>query len=514
MSTSILDAGRLSTRVDALKQRIADHVTFTLARDRVSATDRDVYFGTAFAVRDRLAEKWAATQARYHRQDAKRVYYLSLEFLIGRTLGNALINLGLDDATAEALEELGYDLEELETTEPDAGLGNGGLGRLAACFMDSMATLEIPAYGYGIRYDHGLFRQVVTDGWQHELPEDWLAAGNPWEFERPEVVYPVRFGGSVELVAVPDGTLRRIWHANETVLAAAYDTPVVGWRGRHVNTLRLWSARAADPLHLETFNLGDYVGALAHQTRAQAISRILYPSDETPAGQELRLRQEYFFTSASLQDLVRRHVQQHGDVRTLADQAAIQLNDTHPAIAVPELMRLLVDEHEVPWDQAWRITTSALSYTNHTLLPEALERWPVSMMERLLPRHMQIIYLINWLHLEQLAEKAPLSAETITTVSLIDETHGRYVRMGHLAFLGSHQVNGVSALHTDLMRRTVFRDLHALYPDRVVNKTNGVTFRRWLHQANPRLTRLLVETLGERVLDDPEALTGLAAFAE
>jgi glycogen phosphorylase len=379
--------------------------------------------------------------------------------------------------------------------------------------MESMATLEIAGYGYGIRYDYGLFRQSINDGWQNELPEDWLSSGNPWEFERPEVVYPIHFGGNVELADQGNGVIRRIWHPAETVLAAAYDTPIVGWRGRHVNTLRLWSARAADPLRLDAFNQGDYVGALAHRARAEAISRILYPSDATPSGQELRLRQEFFFTSASLQDLVRRHVQQHGDLRSLADHAAIQLNDTHPAIAVAELMRLLADEHGLPWEEAWRIATNTLNYTNHTLLPEALETWPVSLMERLLPRHMQIIYLINWLHLEEQAAGEPLDSARLAAMSIIDEQHGRRVRMGHLAFIGSHKVNGVSALHTDLMRQTVFRDLHALYPGRITNKTNGITFRRWLQQANPRLTRLLVETLGEAVLDDPGHLERLADLA-
>jgi glycogen phosphorylase len=500
--------------VAAFKQAILAKLTYAVGKDPNSARDHDWFAATALAVRDDIIDRWMDTTRATYQGGQKRVYYFSLEFLIGRLLLDCLSNLGLIATARAALAELGIDFEALRRVEADAALGNGGLGRLAACFMDSMATLAIPAYGYGIRYDHGLFRQVVTDGWQHELPEDWLAAGNPWEFERPEVVYRVQFGGTVELAPAPGGSLRHIWHPNETILAAAYDTPVVGWRGRHVNTLRLWSARAADPLHLETFNLGDYVGALAHQTRAQAISRILYPSDETPAGQELRLRQEFFFTSASLQDLVRRHVQQHGDVRSLAEHAAIQLNDTHPAIAVPELMRLLVDEHELPWEEAWRITTGTLNYTNHTLLPEALERWPVSMLERLLPRQMQIIYLINWFHLEHLAERAPLREETITAISLIDETQGRFVRMGHLAFLGSHRVNGVSALHTELMRRTVFRDLNALYPDRIVNKTNGVTFRRWLQQANPRLTALLVETLGDRILDDPDALGALADHAD
>ncbi|MFL5324516.1 MAG: glycogen/starch/alpha-glucan phosphorylase [Microvirga sp.] len=504
-----------AARVDpaSFRDAILAKLTYSIGKDPSAARDHDWFAATALAVRDHVIDRWMdSTRATYQREQ-KRVYYFSLEFLIGRLLFEALGNLDLLDTAREALAELGVDLDRVRETEPDAALGNGGLGRLAACFMESLASLEVPAYGYGIRYDYGLFRQTVVDGRQHELPEDWLAGGNPWEFERPEVVYPIRFGGSVEHVA-EGGVIKRIWQPTETVLAAAYDTPVVGWRGRHVNTLRLWSARAADPLQLETFNLGDYVGALAHRARAEAISRVLYPSDATMAGQELRLRQEYFFTSASLQDLVRRHLQQYGTLSSLAEKSAIQLNDTHPAIAVAELMRLLVDEHGLPWEEAWAITTRTLSYTNHTLLPEALETWPVAMLERLLPRHMQIIYLINWLHLEQLAERAgPLDAGAVAAVSLIDETQERRVRMGHLAFLGSHKVNGVSALHTELMRKTVFKDLHALYPDRIVNKTNGITFRRWLHQANPRLRDLLAEAAGPEILDDPDALRRIEPLA-
>jgi starch phosphorylase len=418
-------------------------------------------------------------------------------------------NLNLVGEVRQALNGLGIDLDKLRTIEPDAALGNGGLGRLAACFMESLATLDIPAFGYGIRYDYGLFRQAIADGWQQEIPEDWLSFGNPWEFERPDIRYQIRFGGSVQMVGRPDGTIQHLWHSAETLNAVAFDTPMVGWRGRRINTLRLWSARAADPLVLEAFNRGDHVGAVSDRMRVEAISRVLYPSDATPAGQELRLRQEYFFTSASLQDLLRRHRERHPDFSNLPDHGAIQLNDTHPAIAVAELMRLLVDEHEVRWEEAWRITTATLNYTNHTLMPEALETWPVELMERLLPRHIQIIYLINFLHLESLAKDGEISADLVRRVSLIDESHGRRVRMGPLAFIGSHRVNGVSALHTDLMRETVFSDLHAIYPDRITNKTNGVTFRRWLQQANPELTRLLVEAVGPQVLDDPNALSGL-----
>src|SRR3954454_4123161 len=490
----------------ALRAAILDKMKYSVGRDVAAARDHDWLLATIMAVRDRIVDRWMDADQRTIAAGRKRVYYLSLEFLIGRLLSDTLSNLGLTEAARKALAGLNVDLDRLRALEPDAALGNGGLGRLAACFMESMASLSLPAYGYGIRYEHGLFRQVIADGRQREWPEDWLSFGNPWEFERPDVIYAVPFGGAVEVLSEADGTLRHVWRPTEIVQAVAFDTPVVGWRGRHVNTLRLWSARAVDPLQLETFNAGDYLGAMADRARAEAISRVLYPSDATPAGQELRLRQEFFFTSASLQDLLSRHRDQHGSLASLPDRAALQLNDTHPAIAVAELMRLLVDEHRLAWDEAWSITTRTLNYTNHTLLPEALESWPVCLMERLLPRHVQIIYEINWRHLNRLHQAGRLDAETAQAVSLVDERNGRRIRMGHLAFLGAHKVNGVSALHTRLMRETVFRDLHALEPDKIVNKTNGITFRRWLHQANPGLTRLLVSAVGERALDDAEAL--------
>ena len=498
--------------VATLRRSIVAKLTYSVGKDPIVATERDWFVATALATRDRIVERWMPSTRANYANNRKRVYYLSLEFLIGRLLYDSLTNLGMVEQVRIALAELGVDFDRLRAVEPDAALGNGGLGRLAACFMESMATLGIAAYGYGIRYAHGLFRQVIRDGNQFEYPEDWLSFGNPWEFERPDASYEIGFGGTVETVASADGTGRQVWHPGETVTAVAYDTPVVGWRGRHVNTLRLWSARAVDPLSLDVFNAGDYVGALAARAQANAISQILYPSDETPAGQELRLRQEFFFSSASLQDLMRRHLHQHHDVRLLPDKVAIQLNDTHPAIVVPELMRMLTDDHGIPWTEAWDITTRTVSYTNHTLLPEALESWPVPLMERLLPRHMQIIYHINAMLLDGLRGRA--DAPSLSSVSLIDEHAGRRVRMGNLAFLGSHKVNGVSALHTNLMRETVFHDLHRLHPDRITNKTNGITFRRWLFEANPRLTRLLTEVVGRRVLDDPSALKNLAAEAD
>ena len=494
-----------------LREAIRAKLAFVIGKSPETARERDWFAATALALRDRIVAACAASDPSVPN---KRVYYLSLEFLIGRLLSDAMNNLGLVETTRAALKDLGVDLGTVEAAEPDAALGNGGLGRLAACFMESMASIGLPAYGYGIRYDHGLFRQSFENGWQREAPETWLAEGNPWEFARPEATYTIGFGGHVTMSMVSEGVIRRNWQPAETVKAVAHDVPVVGWKGRTVNVLRLWKAEAEQPVDLAQFNGGDHVGAVAARARAEAISRVLYPSDSSTAGQELRLRQEYFFTSASLQDLVRRHVAERGDVRSLADHAAIQLNDTHPAIAVPELMRILLEDHGLTWEDAWHVTTNTLNYTNHTLLPEALETWPVELMERLLPRHMQIIYLINWMHLEEQGKNGRSDAAHLAAVSLIDESHGRRVRMGHLAFHGSRRVNGVSALHTELMRKTVFADLHALDPDKIVNKTNGITFRRWLHNANPGLTKLAVEAVGPGVLDDPELLKGLEAFAQ
>ncbi len=499
--------------VATFRAAILSKLRYMAAKDPALARDRDWLVAVSLAARDRVVNRWNETTRRTLRQGRKHVYYFSLEFLVGRMLLDALSNLGLVATARAALEDLGVDFERIRRIEADPALGNGGLGRLAACFMESMATLGIPAHGYGIRYDHGIFRQVLRDGWQHELPEDWLRFGNAWEFERPEATASVGFGGRVEEVVASDGTRRAVWHPAETVLAVAHDMPIPGWRGRHVNTLRLWSARAADPLSLSDFNRGDHVGALAERVRLEAISRVLYPSDETAAGQDLRLRQEFFFASASLQDLLRRHCAQHGELASLPDHAAIQLNDTHPAIAVPELMRLLVDVHRMSWDAAWHIVTQVFNYTNHTLLPEALETWPVDQLAALLPRHLEIIVRLNAAHLD--ARRAEgRDGNFIAAVSLIDETNGRRVRMGHLAFLGAHRVNGVSALHTDLMRQTVFRDLHAAYPAKIVNKTNGITMRRWLFQANPGLTALLVDAVGPAIGDDPDALAGLAQLAD
>jgi starch phosphorylase len=512
--THVLSLPPLHPQAAELRDVILNKLTYFCSKTPANAVPYDWYLATVLAVRDRLVDRWLSSDQRAERKHGKRVYYLSIEFLIGRLLFDSLINLRLLGTARTALSSLGVDLDNLRKLEPDAALGNGGLGRLAACYMDSMAALAVPAYGYGIRYEHGLFMQEIRDGWQHELPERWLALGNPWEFERRETEYSVRFGGSVEYIGGSDGTARGLWYPDERVLAVAHDTPIAGWRGRHVNPLRLWSARATTPVHLAAFNEGDIVGATATRAHAEAISRVLYPSDATPAGQELRLRQEYFFTSASLQDIVLRHLQQFGDLNSLPDHVAIQLNDTHPAIAVPELMRILVDEQDFQWDQAWRITKATLSYTNHTLLPEALESWPVTLLNRLLPRHMQILYLINMQHLNEAVSKGFTDPDMLAAISLVQEGQDKRVRMGHLAFVGSHRINGVSSLHTNLMGQTVFHDLDRVAPGRIVNVTNGISFRRWLFEANPDLTALLSGTLGERILDDPNELIGLERFAD
>ncbi len=496
---------------EALKRDILAKLTLAVGKDPMHASPRDWLVATSLAVRDRLALRWMESTRQIYADEEKRVYYLSMEFLLGRLLIDNLTNLGLRETCDAALAKLGQSLDELKELEPDAALGNGGLGRLAACFLESMGSVGIAGFGYGIRYDHGLFRQAFDSGNQIEKPEDWLSFGNPWQFERPEVIYEIGYGGVTEGDSV-DKPRHARWLPKRRVLAVAFDTPIAGWKGRRVNTLRLWSARSPDLMRLEEFNRGDYLGALADQAEAESISRVLYPDDSTELGQELRVKQEYFFTSASLQDLIRRHLDQYPDLSNLQDKAAIQLNDTHPALAVPELMRLLVDEHATPWEEAWKITRGCIAYTNHTLMPEALESWPVALIERLLPRHMQII---NALHADQMhtLNTNKIDQETMTEVSLIDQESHR-VRMGHLAFLGSHRVNGVSALHSGLMKETVFRALHQQFPERIINQTNGITPRRWLLQCNPGLAALITEAIGDRWVGDLPALEALAPMAD
>ncbi|MEH6719744.1 MAG: glycogen/starch/alpha-glucan phosphorylase [Aurantimonas endophytica] len=499
---------------DTLARQIVEKLTYSIGKNPASARKYDWLRATTLAVRDRIMDHWFESADRFAEEGGKRVCYLSMEFLIGRMLRDAINNLGLTEPVREALARYGVELDMIELLEPDAALGNGGLGRLAACFMESMASTGVPGYGYGIRYVHGFFRQEIADGAQVELPETWLVHGNPWEFERRNASYEIGFGGKVSTIQEPGRPSRQVWRPAERVLAVAYDTPMVGWRGRQVNTLRLWSAQALDPILLDAFNSGDHIGALVESNKAEAITRVLYPADSHQAGQELRLRQEYFFSSASLQDIIRRHLEENDNLSNLADKVAIQLNDTHPAVSVAELMRLLIDVHGFEWDEAWKITRATFSYTNHTLLPEALEHWPIHLFERLLPRQMQIIYAINTGIIREAAQEHGYDDGQVAAISLIDEGNGRRVRMGQLAFVGSHAVNGVSALHTDLMKQTVFRDLHALYPDRIQNKTNGVTPRRWLMEANPGLTGLITEAIGPGFLDDIEKIIEIDHLAD
>jgi starch phosphorylase len=504
-------------QVDVLKlaAEIIECLKYRVGKEPSVATRHDWLAASIKVVRDRVVDRWIESTRRAYEQGDKRVYYLSMEFLIGRLMRDAFSNLGLMDAMREALAIHGVDMDIIAQLEPDAALGNGGLGRLAACFMESMASVDIPAHGYGIRYVHGLFRQEIHDGWQVELPETWLEHGNPWEFERREGAYEIGFGGSVSSVTSKEGRLERhVWKPTERFLAVAVDTPVVGWRGKRVNTLRLWSAMPIDPILLDAFNAGDHIGALRESNKAEALTRVLYPADSHQAGQELRLRQEYFFSAASIQDIVRRHLSQHDDLLSLPDKAAIHLNDTHPAIAVAELMRLLMDVQGHDFDVAWDITRRTFAYTNHTLLPEALESWPVPLFERLLPRHMQIIYAINAEILLAVRSSGRFDEEQIRAISLIHEDGERRVRMGNLAFVGAFSINGVSALHTELMKETVFADLHKLYPTRINNKTNGITPRRWLMQCNPALVDLARDAIGDRFLDDIDALKELDRFAD
>ncbi|HYD31295.1 MAG TPA: glycogen/starch/alpha-glucan phosphorylase [Azospirillaceae bacterium] len=508
------DVERRSLDVEGLKKSFLEWLIYSVGKDARAATRRDWFHTTALSVRDRLVDRWMDTTRTYYRKDAKRVYYLSLEFLIGRLMTNSLCNLGIMEEARKALDQMGLNIEDIVEAEPDAALGNGGLGRLAACFLDSMATLGLPGYGYGIRYEFGLFEQRFEHGWQQEHPEHWLQFGNPWEFSRPEVLYPIQFYGRVEEVRDSVGERSYRWVDAERVLAMAYDTPVVGFGGQTINTLRLWAAKATRDFHFGHFNDGDYLKAVEQKILSENLSRVLYPNDATEIGRELRFKQEYFFTSASLQDILRRYLQNHSGFEELPDKVAIQLNDTHPAIGIAEMMRLLVDQHAVRFEQAWDITRNVFSYTNHTLLPEALEAWPVRMVERVLPRHMQIIYEINARFLQRSKARGENDGARLSRLSLIDENGDRRVRMAHLAFIGSRKVNGVSALHTELMKQSVFADLHAEFPGRIVNKTNGITPRRWLHQANTALANLITSRIGQGWITNLSELEALKPKAD
>jgi len=495
---------------EELKRSILRRLVYSVGRDYEFAVPRDWCVAIILAVRDRLMDEWMLTTRRVYQSDVKRVYYLSMEFLIGRLLEDSMANLGITDVCRQALADLKVDLDEIVQEEPDAALGNGGLGRLAACFMDSMSTLGIAAHGYGLRYEHGLFRQKISDGWQVEEAEDWLVqGGNPWELERSEGRHVIPFGGTADAGA--DGPMR--WRPSEEVIASSTDMAIAGWKAEHINTLRLWAAKPGQLFDLSRFNQGDYLTAAAHEVLAETLTRVLYPDDSTPQGRELRLKQEYFFTSASLQDVLRRFLSTHDSLRSLHYHASIQLNDTHPAIAVPELMRLLMDQHAMSHTEAFEITRSCISYTNHTLLPEALEQWPVDMFKAVLPRHFQIIEQIDNLFAQELVDsKADVPLEDVRALNL-DGNGGGSVRMGNLAFIGSHKVNGVSALHTDLMTKTVFADLHKVFPKRIVNMTNGVTPRRWLYNCNPELSGLITAVLGNDWIRNLEQLKALEPYS-
>ncbi|MEJ1354521.1 MAG: glycogen/starch/alpha-glucan phosphorylase [Candidatus Sedimenticola sp. (ex Thyasira tokunagai)] len=500
--------------VASIKHGLANRMTYTVGKDDYTATDRDWYLAIAYVVRDRLIDRWMETMRSYYKQDAKRVYYLSLEFLIGRTLRNSLLNLDFLEEAKQALNEIGCNLETLEELELDAALGNGGLGRLAACFLDSMATLQLPGYGYGIRYEYGMFRQKIEDGCQVEHPDNWLRYANPWEFHRPEVLYPVQFHGRVVQYPSDDGSMHHHWIDTDDVMAMAYDTPTPGYNNANVNNLRLWSAKASRDFNLQLFNEGDYIKAVEEKNESENLSKVLYPNDTTVMGRQLRLKQQYFFVSASLQDILFRFLKLHDDLTELPDKVAIQLNDTHPAIAIPELMRILLDVHHLDWQQAWGITTDTFAYTNHTLLPEALERWSVKLFEEILPRHLQIIYEINQRFLNEVMHKHPGDGGLLRRMSIIDEAGERTIRMAHLAIVGSHKVNGVAALHTKLLRKNLFPDFDSFYPDKFINITNGITPRLWLNQSNPALAKLICKTLKPGVMTQLHKLEKLEKYAD
>ncbi|MBF0350339.1 MAG: glycogen/starch/alpha-glucan phosphorylase [SAR324 cluster bacterium] len=507
-------AGYRKMDKDSFIESIANHLEFSLCKNRYTVDNFDIYYSLALSVRDRMVELWNDTQQTYHNENAKRVYYLSLEYLMGRSLSNSLINLGIYDTCKQALAEIGYDINDIEELEHDAGLGNGGLGRLAACFLDSMATLQLPAYGYGIRYEYGIFNQKIENCEQVEHPDNWLRDGYPWEIPRWDMVFPVQFFGRVHEYVDSNGKKRYELRDTQDVMAMAYDVPIPGFKNHTVNNLRLWSARPTKEFDFHMFNKGDYFKAVEEEQKSETLSKVLYPNDKGFAGKELRLKQQFFFVSASLQDLIRRYKTDNQSFDKFPDQVAIQLNDTHPSIAVPELMRLLIDIEGLEWDTAWDITKKVFAYTNHTVLPEALERWPLDMLGNLLPRQLQIIYLINHNFLQEVRKQFPGDESLIGRVSLVSESGGRQIIMPHLAIVGSHAVNGVSALHTELLKTTVLKDFYAIYPEKFQNKTNGITPRRWLRECNQELSALITSKIGEGWVTNLDELKKLIPLAD
>ncbi|RLC46806.1 MAG: glycogen phosphorylase [Candidatus Coatesbacteria bacterium] len=496
------------------ERSVRQHIKFSLGKALREANTKDFFWAVSLAVRDLLIERMLKTRRRYGKADVKRVYYLSAEFLMGRSLGNNLCNLGLSEVYREVLTKLGADPVAVEESEFDAALGNGGLGRLAACFLDSLATLDLPGYGYGINYEYGLFRQEIADGYQKEKPDSWLAYRTPWELERYGKACPVPVYGRVENYQAKDGADNPMWLEWQLIIGVPYDMPIAGYGGNTVNCLRLYSARASQEFDMEIFNDGDYFKAVEQKIGSETVSKVLYPSDARAEGRELRLIQEYFLVACAVRDIVRRYEIAHSSFEMFPEKVAIQLNDTHPALAVAELMRILVDEKSVPWEQAWDITRRTMAYTNHTLLPEALEKWPVAMFERVLPRHLQIIYEINHRFLDDVAAAYPGDVDKLRRTSIIEEGEQKQVRMAHLATIGSHSVNGVSALHSGLVRTVLFPDFHEIWPEKFNNKTNGITPRRWLKLANPGLADLITEKIGDGWVTDLDQLARLEPLAD
>jgi glycogen phosphorylase len=505
---------RTGFTADEIKRAFLDNLRCGMGRLEDMATKHDLYFALALTIRDRVFQRTVESIESYGGADARRVAYLSAEYLPGPHLANNLLNLGITDATRGALQSLGYHLDEILAQEEEPGLGNGGLGRLASCYMDSLASVEVPAIGYGIRYEFGIFDQIISDGWQHEITDKWLRNGNPWEIARPDITYAVKFGGRTEGFTDEQGRFRIRWIPENEVKGIAYDTPILGYRVNTCDILRLWKAEAIESFDFAAFNHGDYYRAVQDKMASENITKVLYPNDEIAAGKELRLKQQFFFSSCSLQDMLRIHTVLGGTAATLHEKWVAQLNDTHPAIAVTELMRLLVDEHDLGWEEAWKVTRATFAYTNHTLLPEALEKWNVDLFGKLLPRHLEIIYEINRRFLEEVRAKFPGDEGRLARLSLIDESKPRSVRMAHLATVGSHAVNGVAQLHSELLRETVLRDFAELWPDKFCNVTNGVTPRRFVALSNPGLTQLITSRIGGGWLQDLNQLRQLERFAD
>jgi starch phosphorylase len=498
----------------SLRTQFAEHLEFDLVKDKFTVTPSDAYYSLSLSIRDKLVRAWLRTQQKYKEEDVKRVYYLSLEFLMGRLLGNALINLDYYDECYNILKEDGYNLENVRELEPDMGLGNGGLGRLAACFLDSMASLGLPAFGYGIRYEYGIFKQEIENGYQAEKPDHWLSYGNPWEVMRRELTYRVKYYGNVVTEADAKGELKFKWLNTQDVLAVAYDIPVPGYHIDTVNNLRLWAAKSTHDFSFEEFNSGNYMAAVESKNISENISKVLYPNDTITSGKFLRLRQQYFFVSATLQDIIRKYKINHSNYDMFAEKTAIQLNDTHPVIAIPELMRILIDEENLSWEYAWKITTNTFGYTNHTVVPEALEEWAVPIMETLLPRHLQIIYEINRRFLIEVRKTYTTDERIIADLSIIKEGPTKAIRMSNLAIIGSHSINGVAELHTEILKTIIFPHFYKIYPEKFNNVTNGITPRRWLKKCNPLLSGIINDKIGEGWVKDLDELKKLENYLE